>query len=322
MIDWTAPGLFLTGRPRLLNANDTVYCSGFLAVTDGTGEGNLSYTVLKRKGQVAVNMANGVPTAVSCTADDMPLDRCARIEIDRQAELDRVVMAPPPTFINDTTFATVVLAVPEPTFGPGLSLWLAYQTGNGPPTPFRGTLHYANPFAGYGTAIHAAMVRRRDLLASGATQVLPISAGTFHYYPPTDACGTVAPRGEIAIPTPPAIGGLRLVQDTQLQLSKTRPIELSWDNATAGPVDYYIVALSRVVANGDATGLAEVKAWITTDTALEMERTLLEGQHRYIISITAQYSAPNAAMGDFATTRWPDPIAHAINWSSVFTVAP
>ena len=320
-VDFTQRSTFLTGRPRLLTADDRLYCATFESVLDGAG--GLAYNALKRVTSGTFAMLDGMRTPIACDVQDIPLDRCARIDIDRLAEAARVAGVAAPAFTG-SSYSTQILAVPTPEFGPWSSLWLAFDNSSIAPTSsFNGTLHYANPFPGHGDAVFSWAARTRTVQVSGGQKAAVIAVSAGHFYRPAAACGAVAPVAEIAIPSPPAFGGAYVINDGELQLSSTRPVEVSWENRTPGPVDYYLVILSRLIETPDGgTGLEELRTWVTTGTELKLDRSLLMGSKQYVVSITATYGYPNVATGDFRTQRWPEAVAAATNYSGVFTVKP
>ncbi len=319
VLEWPLEVRFLGGRSQILEARDSVYCLEYDEVIDS----GLQYRAVSRWGKTSVTMDNGAVTTLACTLVERPLEKCARIEIDRAAELARLDGLLAPTF-DTTSFASFVLATPEAAYGPWASTWLALQTGSGPITPFSGTLHYTNPFASSSEAVQSVMFRVRYVKARGAMKAIPLPAGTSHFYRPTENCGAVAPIAQIAVPSPPAFGGAFLVTDAELQLSRTQPIHVSWETRTPGAVDYYLLQLYELVLDPDtlATVLVEKHAWVSTMQEMMLGRDTFEANREYVMSVSTLYGFVGTENGDFGTTRWPSPVASATNYSGVFTVKP
>ncbi|MGE0400426.1 MAG: hypothetical protein AB7T06_27170 [Kofleriaceae bacterium] len=322
VVDWADPVTFVTRQPRLLAPGDRLYCVEFDTVLNGSG--GLAYHALKRWAvgdQFA--MIDGTTTMVTCPLADMSLSKCARAVVDRDAELELVQNAVSSPAYSTITWGTHVVAIPAPELGPYNALWLAFDQGNGPFPDFIGDMPYQNPFAGHDVALQSSMGLSREVRAKGQDNPITFAAARRHYYRPADNCGPSTAIAELAMPSPPAFGGAYFVNDGDLQLSATQPIRVSWELRSPGPVDYYLIQLYEIVAgDGEDTKAVERHAWVTTKNELTLERDRFETGHQYIMGITATYGFPDAATGDFSTTRWPAPVGSATNYSGVFTVAP
>jgi hypothetical protein len=320
-LDWTAPSIFLTGRPRLLEPSDTLYCSAFDLVLDGAG--GLAYNALKRWSSQSIDMQDGTTTPVTCVLEEATLERCARMQIDREAELERVTSVIPASF-GSSSYATFVLALPTPDFGPWAAPWVVFVSGNEPVIPFDGTLHYTIPFPQHTPAVMSAMSRVRNVYAQDSPKPVQLSAGTRQFYAPAENCETSATVTDIAIPSPPAIGGAFVVNDGELQLSRTRPIDVSWETRTPGPVDYYLVHLYELVNDPEMGGsrLVEKHTWVTPMQEMTIARDVFESDQEYLIAVTTVFGWSGIADGDFRPTRWPAPLSTGSNYSGVFTVRP
>ncbi|MFN0247679.1 MAG: hypothetical protein ACKV2T_12405, partial [Kofleriaceae bacterium] len=291
-LDWTAPDFFLSGRPRLLEPRDNAYCLEFDGVVDDVS--GLAYNALKRSAKISVGMSNGEPLAAGCVLEDRVLEKCVQMVVDRTAELARMDQVIPASF-GPPNFATFVVAVPEPSFGPWLGPWLAQQAGNGPPTPFTGQVHYTNPFSGHNEAVRTGISRVRSVTAKGSGMPTVLAPGARQFYAATQNCGTATAIASVAIPSPPAFGGAFVVNDGELQLSRTRPIDVSWELRADGPVDYYVVQLLELVADAEtnASRLVERHAWVTRMQEMMIPRETFEPDREYIVGITTTYGWPN-----------------------------
>lgn len=125
----------------------------------------------------------------------------------------------------------------------------------------------------------------------------------------------------IGIPGTHALDGQLLDVDNQdVQLDPSRPVELSWSVVEPGPVDVFVIALQELVDAGGATaGLQRWGASVAGKTHVTVEPELLEPGHTYIVAITASTGRPGIATGDYLAYQFP--MAVSTVYSTTFTVA-
>lgn len=320
-VDWTNPDIFLSRRPRLLDERDDVYCLHYERVTESAGTGGLTYNTIKRASASSVTMNDATPTTLTCLMSNLVLTDCARMEVDLEQERARVTQALTTGFGEQWSWGSFVIAVPSEELGPWHSPAITYEYGTGSTaTPFIGQTHYKSPFIGHSPAVHSFMTRQRFVLAEDDATRIDLMAGTRQFYAAPPSCGAYELLAEISMPSPPAFGGVVLVNDGEVQLTDSEPIEVSWTDRTPGPVDYYLVTLHELVAESGVSKLPERHSWVTTNKSILIDPGVFAVNHKYILEVVSNYGWANTAEGDFYTTRWPAPVASGTNFSGVFTV--
>ena len=236
----------------------------------------------------------------------VPQSSCVDVDIDTRIDASRVAAV-------EQAVGTDALAISAgwalDAMTPGLehhtTSQLAVGTG-----PSGGSVHFGNPFP------ETAPVLVETVVASFTSSTHQISTVLLRFAEATAACGTKTPlRQDVAIPSFATVAGLAGDHDHDVSIDRTRPVAITWTQASPGPVELTRVTLIRVDGTGARSATFSIQ---TNGTSVLLDPALFEAGKRYAINLGFVAGIPGAAVGDY--TKINADYATAITESGLFTI--
>ncbi|HUS32216.1 MAG TPA: hypothetical protein VMZ53_27135 [Kofleriaceae bacterium] len=318
-IDWSTQAASLGGPIGLLDAaqNDRAY----YIVLDVTGTAP-QYAAISSSCSADITMTAGAPTAFTCTAAPLAQSSCMHAQLHFAGETARITAITGslyPNYFNNW----LLQATATPSTGITSALLLAYQVPLASTTPsvdLDRNFTFGNPYPGTTPVLLMNTGKSRSFALPG-TNAMNISATVNVYLPAAPDCATVTegPTGFVAIPSLPRLDGVHLDSDAVTIGLASKLHTLTWDVASPGAADYWLVRVHRAIINGsNSTRLSVVRSYVTLDHDVVLDPADFTVGQTYFIEVQAVTGVPKAAMGDFREYTFP--YATSSIFSSAFRI--
>jgi hypothetical protein len=158
-------------------------------------------------------------------------------------------------------------------------------------------VQYAAPFPGQ-AMIGIASQLTRDVSVDGTPITLVAGGFSLQAFVPDRSCATKQLDATTAVAGNPTVAGAAVTADeSTLPPLPVGPVEVTWDIAVTGPVDYYLADLQEVRPKE----VKLVRRIATVDRHALFDRDLFVPGHLYVINLSTVSGSPGASSGDFDT---------------------